>query len=703
MATEYIVFETVVKHSRADLWDLLGDPLTYPRFFSGLSRADRTRPSGHGQSAEYTLWADAGEGKVFDFRLRVTTNRPGEKLVLASQPEEGSWISVTLSDARPGRTRIAIRISKPNHYTPKELRHRRSEIQQWVRDGVHRISDYLARNPGDPVVNRGSGGSLGLNVAKTLVRSGIIVPTLRADLGLRQLNALNKWGFNLAGGITQAAIRCPDQVAIADERRTVTFGELNQRTHRLTAALQEMGVKPGTALAVLARNHSALTECMVAAGKLGVDLVLLNTGLATRQVEEIVRQHNVRMLFLDDEFEPLTQYLPKDLPRISTTPDSRFPDRDTIDELIDDAPDVKVKPPERAGRLIVLTSGTTGTPKGAKRPAPHGWSTIAAILSRIPMEVDERMFIAAPLFHSWGLAMLQLSTPLRATVVMRDRFDPEGCLAAIAENRCTTLIAVPIMLQRILNLPEEVRERYDTSSLRIVASSGSALPGPLVTRFMDTFGDVLYNFYGSTEVSYATTAQPYDLRAAPTTAGYPALGTSVAILDGDGIPLPRGAVGRIYVGNEDLFDGYTDGGSVNVTESKMDTGDLGYLDADGRLFVSGRDDEMIISGGENVFPRPVEEALSVLPQVSEVAVVGVPDEEYGHRLAAYIVTREGSRLDPDMVRAYVHHRLTRSSVPRDVTFLKRLPRNTTGKVLKRLLVQDDFALGGALHAGTPNE
>jgi acyl-CoA synthetase (AMP-forming)/AMP-acid ligase II len=240
------------------------------------------------------------------------------------------------------------------------------------------------------------------------------------------------------------------------------------------------------------------------------------------------------------------------------------------------------------------------------------------------------------------------------------------------------------------DLPPEVRANYDTSSLRVVASSGSALSGALVTEFMDTFGDILYNFYGSTEVSWGTVAGPSDLRASPTTAGTPPLGTKLAVLDAEGDPMPIGATGRIFVGNDMLFDGYTDGGNRDVKGSLMDTGDLGYFDADGRLCVSGRQDEMIISGGENVFPRPVEEALAFLPQVKEVAVVGVPDAEFGQRLAAYIVLREGSRLDADLVRAFIRHRLPKFAIPRDVSFLDELPRNPTGKILKRLLVDGEW-------------
>jgi acyl-CoA synthetase (AMP-forming)/AMP-acid ligase II len=248
------------------------------------------------------------------------------------------------------------------------------------------------------------------------------------------------------------------------------------------------------------------------------------------------------------------------------------------------------------------------------------------------------------------------------------------------------------MLQRLLELPAAVVNRYDTSSLRVVASSGSPLSGASAIKFMDTFGDILYNFYGSTEVSWATIADPADLRVAPTTAGRPPLGTRIAILGQDGSLLPVGAVGRIFVGNDMLFDGYTNAASPAVEDHLMDTGDIGYVDASGRLFIAGRDDEMIISGGENVFPRPVEEAIAVLPQVADVAVVGVPDQEYGQRLAAFVVRAEGASLDAEMVKDYVRNRLSRFSIPRDVMFVDQLPRTATGKVLKRHLTDGQFPL-----------
>jgi fatty-acyl-CoA synthase len=289
------------------------------------------------------------------------------------------------------------------------------------------------------------------------------------------------------------------------------------------------------------------------------------------------------------------------------------------------------------------------------------------------------------MFHSWGFTNMSLGLVLGTTIVLRRRFDPEDALADVARHRAQVLVAVPVMLQRILELPRRVRRRYDTSSLRVVPLSGSAIPGDLATRWMDTFGDNLYNLYGSTEVGWATIATPEDLRADPATAGRPPLDTVVKLLDGHGREVRRGEEGRIFVGSELLFEGYTGGGGKEVIDGLMSTGDTGWFDDAGRLHVSGRDDEMIVSGGENVFPREVEDLLSGRDDVVEAAVVGVEDPEFGQRLKAFVVLRGGADLTEDEVQAFVRENLARYKVPREVVFLDELPRNATGKILKREL------------------
>jgi fatty-acyl-CoA synthase len=202
---------------------------------------------------------------------------------------------------------------------------------------------------------------------------------------------------------------------------------------------------------------------------------------------------------------------------------------------------------------------------------------------------------------------------------------------------------------------------------------------------MDAFGDVLYNLYGSTEVAYATIATPADMRAAPGTAGKPPHGTIVRLFDEKGREVAPGEVGRIFVANSLLFEGYTGGGGKAEIDGLLSTGDVGRFDEEGRLFVSGRDDEMIVSGGENVFPREIEDLLARHEAVADVAVIGVDDAQYGQRLKAFVVLGPGKELSADEVKAYVKENLARYKVPRDVVFVKELPRNATGKVVKREL------------------
>jgi fatty-acyl-CoA synthase len=293
--------------------------------------------------------------------------------------------------------------------------------------------------------------------------------------------------------------------------------------------------------------------------------------------------------------------------------------------------------------------------------------------------------IAAPLFHSWGFAHFVLGLALGSTYVLRRRFDPEETLRVTQESGATALVVVPVMMQRILELPEETLARYDLPDLRVTAASGSALPGELATRWMDTFGDNLYNLYGSTEVAWATIATPEDLRAAPGTAGYPPRGTVVRVVDQEGIDVEPGKAGRVFVGNEMAFEGYTGGGGKEVLDGLLSSGDVGHFDENGRLFIDGRDDEMIVSGGENVFPREVEDLLCDHDEIKEVAVIGVDDEEFGQRLKAFVVPKEEADLSEDEVKGYVRSNLARYKVPREVEFLDSLPRNATGKVLKREL------------------
>jgi fatty-acyl-CoA synthase len=530
-----------------------------------------------------------------------------------------------------------------------------------------------------------------LDTVRALARTGILSP-VRPDVALRMAKEAGKWGQTAAAAVALSAQRHPDRLAVIDEAGRLTWADLERRTNALAAGLRERGLAAeGSVVGILCRNHRGFLEALVAAAKLGADAVLLNTGFAGPQLAEVSRREGVDLLLHDRSFAGVVADSGLDgdagVAVVTVWPD---------DLLAGEAHAPALPAAGREGHVVILSSGTTGTPKGAKRDLSGGGprsrlsslTSSIGMLRRLPVQGGETTVIAAPLFHTWGLSHALLCAAFASPMVLRERFDPEDALAAVAAERAGALVAVPAMLQRVLALPADVRRRHDTSSLRLVALSGSALPGGLATRWMDAFDDNLYSLYGSTEVAAVALAAPADLRAAPDTAGPIVPGVDVRLLDADGRAVETGRTGRIFVRSGLLFEGYTGGGNKEVIDGYMSTGDVGHFDAAGRLFVDGREDDMIVSGGENVFPQEVEEVILTLPTVADCAVVGVPDDEFGQRLRAVVVAAAGAAPTADEVRDHVRRNLARYKVPRDVVFRDELPRNTTGKVLRRELAGD---------------
>jgi acyl-CoA synthetase (AMP-forming)/AMP-acid ligase II len=526
-----------------------------------------------------------------------------------------------------------------------------------------------------------------------LQRAGVIRP-LRPDKALRLAEKYVRLGTSPALGSAATALTRPDELAIVDEIGTLTWRQTHQRSNALARALAEKGVGPGDGVGILCRNHRYFVEATMACAKLGAVALYLNTAFAARQLAEVLEREGAEVLIYDEEFEELLADGSDEMERVVAFAEGSA-GGEPVEKLIAANDGADLPPPEESGRYVILTSGTTGTPKGAQRGAPEGLTPLASFLSKIPRRSDETVVISAPLFHSWGFSHFVLGLSLGATMVLRRKFDPEDALRAVAEHRARTLVVVPVMMKRILQLPDEVKRRYDVSSLEVTAASGSALPGEMATQWMDQFGDNLYNLYGSTEVAWATIATPEDMRAAPGTAGRAPRGTIIKLVDEEGREVPEGETGRIFVGNGMAFEGYTGGGDKERLEELVSSGDVGHFDEDGRLFIDGRDDEMIVSGGENVFPREVEDVLAEHDAVSEVAALGVPDEDFGQRLRAFVVLESGADASEDDLKDHVKANLARYKVPREIHFLDELPRNATGKVLKRDLAEPEAAGEGA--------
>jgi acyl-CoA synthetase (AMP-forming)/AMP-acid ligase II len=526
----------------------------------------------------------------------------------------------------------------------------------------------------------------GRELAGAMRRARLIAP-LRPDKYFRIAAAARREGATETVGFAIAARRCPDRPGLVDELGMLTWRQLDERSDAVAAALQALSggqVAPKT-VGIMCRNHRGFVESLVGATRSGADVVLMNTSFAGPALAEVVKREGVDTVIYDEEFTAAVDLALADSPdatRIVAWTDDGA-DGVTVEKLIA-AHRGRQPRPLGKGKLIMLTAGTTGTPKGAKRSG-GGADALLAILNAIPWRADETTVVVAPMFHAWGFFQLVFSAMMACTVVTRRKFDAEATLELVDRYRATGLGVVPVMLDRIMDLPEEVRDRYDCRSLRFAAASGSRMRPDVVTAFMDRFGDIVYNNYNATEVGVVARAAPEDLRAAPETAGRPVEGTHIRILDEDLRDVLTGAVGQIFVRNSTQFDGYTSGATKDFHDGYMASGDVGYLDADGRLFVVGRDDEMIVSGGENVYPIEVERMLAAHPAVAEAAVIGVDDQQFGQRLTALVVLEQGASATAEQLKQHVRDNLANFKVPRDVIFIDELPRSSTGKIVRREL------------------
>jgi acyl-CoA synthetase (AMP-forming)/AMP-acid ligase II len=508
---------------------------------------------------------------------------------------------------------------------------------------------------------------------RALVRSRLLVPPGPPAL-LRAAREVGRGGTNLVTVLGMGAARWPRRAALIDDDGAISYRELQSRTESLANELQGRGVGPGQAVGVLCRNGRGFVEAVFAAAMVGADVVMLNTDFRTEALAGALSAHQIGTVVCDDEFADRAHAAGNDVT--------------VLDPASVDAREGDSRPKvAKAGRIILLTSGTTGKPKGVPRK-PEISSALgigASILDRTRLRMGSRIAVPVPMFHGLGFGMLVLTVGLGGTVLTCRRFDAEATLAQASEHRADALTAVPVMLARILDLPEDARERNPLSSLRVVISSGARLDPSLARRFMDAYGDIIYNGYGSSEVGIGALATPTDLREAPETVGRPVVGCAVRILDENGVPVGPDVTGRVFVGGDLTFDAYTGGETKDVVGDMMDTGDMGYLDRMGRLFIVGRDDDMIVSGGENVYPRAVENALAELPEVADNAVIGVPDEDYGQRLAAFLVPHHGADIEEASVREYLKDKVSRFEQPRDIKIVEKIPRNPAGKVVRNEL------------------
>jgi fatty-acyl-CoA synthase len=518
-------------------------------------------------------------------------------------------------------------------------------------------------------------------VLRALVRAGVLRPIspVRLREAIRQGRVLHA---TPAASIAIAAALDPDAPGVIDESRTVTWRELDVRARAIASALiADAGVGPERALAIMCRNHRGAIEALAVAAHAGADALLLNTELTGVQIEKVIGGHVVGAIVADEEFAERLDAGAPDVPRVTA-----WHERPALGWTLDSLASRggKTRPPARRSRLVILTSGTTGAPKSAARDVPPRAMAgpLVAMIETFGLRRGEPVFVAPPLFHGFGLGIAMAAHGLGAPIVLQRRFEARAALEAIAAHRVGCVVGVPVMLQRMLAAE---RGDLDFTRLRVVVSAGAPLSPELAGRFMDAFGDILCNGYGTTETGFGAYATPADLRAAPGTVGRAPLGTAIHVLGEDRRPVAVGQTGHVFIGGDLVFDGYEGGGTKERVGQLMNTGDLGYIDAAGRLFIDGREDDMIVSGGENVFPGEVEDALATHPAVADAAAIGVEDAEFGQRLRAFVVAATGTSPSEDELQAHLRERLERYKLPREIVFCDEIPRNATGKTLRRVL------------------
>ena len=520
-----------------------------------------------------------------------------------------------------------------------------------------------------------------VSAVSVLARSGMVTPFVpRPELLSLLLRAPFKTP-NLGSAVAVHAAVRPSEVALIDEDGEVTWARLADRSRRLANAILDVA-QPGDAVAFLLRNGRENVECYAGCGLAGMAAVPVNTWSSREEVRHIVESQDAVLLIADREFADAADGL--DVPVWWVGEDGDY--EDMLAAAAADPPPVR-----GGGRIVTHTSGTTGKPKGAERSAGAGAvTTLLSFLEKVPLRRDDVFYLAPPLFHQFAQGMMAVALVLGTTMVLRRKFDAADFLQNAAVTRTTAAALLPVMLKRIADLEGDA----PLPQLRIVVVSGSALPQALRDRAERRLGEVFFDLYGSTEVGFATIATPEDHHRRPGSVGRPARGTHILVVDDDDRPVPAGEVGRIHVSSGFAFEGYTGiGMSESVIDGAIDIGDLGYLDDDGYLFVTGRNDDMIVSGGENIFPSEVEGVLEQHPDLEDNAVVGAPDEEFGEVLHAFVVARDGAKVSPDDIKDYVKQQLARYKAPKRVTFLDALPRNSTGKVLKAELREKAEAEG----------
>jgi long-chain acyl-CoA synthetase len=519
------------------------------------------------------------------------------------------------------------------------------------------------------------------------------------------------YSTGLASVLHRQSTERPLHAAVVFDGIKYSYGDLHSRAQKFAAELRAIGIGKGDRAGLLLPNSADFIAAFFAIAGIGATIVPINPLLKSEEIAHIlsdsaakaliVHEHNwkeaqkaaVKLPELANVFIVGSQSSPQEIaanparPRMHTLVSEHLAQQGRLHSHVKWE---SVAHPESELAVLVYTSGTTGRPKGAMLTHTSLMSTVEMFHNMVPITSNDKFLVLLPLCHIYGMAILVLGVLAKGgTLVMLDKFDPQAALELIEKERVSIVPAVPAMYQFMLMAADKVKA--DLSSLRLFISGAAPLPVALYEQLVSRFGVTVIEGYGLTETSSVVSVTPIG-KTKLGSAGLPVPPVELAIIDGAGNRLPPGAefVGEITVKGPNVMLGYfgmPEATSDCIKEGWLSTGDLGYVDEDGYLYIVGRSKELIIRGGQNIYPREIEDVILRMPQVAEAAVVGVPDQFMGERVKAFVVSRPGCTITEDEVKAFCAEHLAEYKVPRLVEFIAGLPRNSTGKVLKRTLVQ----------------
>ena len=492
------------------------------------------------------------------------------------------------------------------------------------------------------------------------------------------------------------AAKHPDRPALIEGARALSWEEFFRTRNRLAHALAALGVGAGQHAIVYAHNSLENLISIAAVRALGAVGVPMNHRLTAEEVAYILDNSDATAVFVDDAFVPMAERV-RHAARVQhwiTLGAERRPWAAALADLLTRGSDA---PPAATpmGGSMVYTAGTTGKPKGALRRTIDPSSVLPRLAALNCLDPEQVHLVAGPLYHSAPGGFALYAQMVGGTIVVMRKFDPEEALRLIERHRCTTTFMAPTLVKRIVDLPAEVRARYDVSSMRSLVIAAAPCPMRVKEQALALFGPVLYEFYGSTELGVNTVLRPEDVLRKPGSCGAAAPGVQLAILDDDGRPVAPGTPGELFVRRyEGVFDEYWRNPAATAQTARgewMSVGDVAWMDDEGFVYVCDRKRDMIISGGVNIYPAEIEDALHRHPAVEDAAVFGVPDAEWGERVHAAVQLRPGHRVTERELMEFCRSHVADYKTPREVSFHEDFPRDSAGKLVKRLLREPYWA------------